>query len=132
MIKLLLVTPPVNSLGDFVAALRLDADVELLCAESGQAALKTADEKHIDIVFANENLGDMTGIELAEKMLTVNPMINCAAVSTLSSEEFSEASEGLGLLAQFPANPDKSMAEELLQQVKTIMGRVASSVKRET
>ena len=124
-IKLLLVTPNRNSLEDLAAALKINNDVELFWAESGGKALATAGETLVDLVVAEECLGDMTGLELAEKMLSVNPMINCAAVSSLSSKEFHEASEGLGLLAQLPANPGKEHAEDLLQRIKNIKGRLA-------
>jgi len=125
MIKLLLVTPTRNSLGGLASALKINDDVELFWAESGGKALAIAAETLVDLVVTDECLGDMTGLELAEKMLSVNPMINCAAVSSLSSKEFHEASEGLGLLAQLPALPGKDQAEELLQRIKNLKGRLA-------
>ena len=125
VIKLLLVTPTRKALGDFASALKTNDEVELLWAESGGNALAIAAETLVDLVVTDEFLGDMTGLELAEKILSVNPMINCAAVSSLSSKEFHEASEGLGLLAQLPALPGKEQAEELLQRIKNIKGRLA-------
>jgi YesN/AraC family two-component response regulator len=125
MIKLLLVTPNRNSLGGLASALKINDDVELFWAGSGGKALAIAAETHLDLVVTDECLGDVTGLELAEKMLSVNPMINCAAVSSLSSKEFHEASEGLGLLAQLPALPGKEQAEELLQQIMDLKGRLA-------
>jgi two-component SAPR family response regulator len=35
----------------------------------------------LDLVVVDEKLGDMTGIEFIETLVSVNPMINCAAVS---------------------------------------------------
>jgi len=137
MIKLLLVTPTRNSLGGLASALKINADVELFWAESGGNALAIAAETLVDLVVTDEwetlvdlvvtdeCLGDMTGLELAEKMLSVNPMINCATVSSLSPKEFHEASEGLGLLPQLPALPGKEQAEELLQRIKNLKGRLA-------
>ncbi len=96
--------------------------VELFWAESGEKALSIISDTLVDLVVTEELLGDMTGLELAERMLSVNPMIHCAAVSPLSSEQFHEASEGLGLLAQLPAVPGKEQAEYLLQRVKHLKG----------
>jgi len=45
-------------------------------------------------------------------------MITCASVSSLSPEDFHEASEGLGLMAQLPIQPGKEHAEELLQRLR--------------
>jgi len=59
----------------------------------------------------------MTGIEFMKKLLPINPMINCAAVSPLPPEEFHEASEGLGVLVQLPVAPGKLDAENLLKRL---------------
>jgi CheY-like chemotaxis protein len=125
MIRLLFVTPARDSLAGLASALERNDGVELFWAQSGGKALDMVADAPVDLVVTDEFLGDMTGLELAEKMLSVNPMINCAAVSKLSSEEFHEASEGLGVLAQLPAVPDKEQAEELLQRLIDIKRRVA-------
>jgi PleD family two-component response regulator len=125
MIRLLFVTPARDSLAGLASALERNDEVELFWAQSGGKALDMVADTPVDLVVTDELLGDMTGLELAEKMLSVNPMVNCAAVSKLSSEEFHEASEGLGVLAQLPAVPDKEHAEELLQRLMDIKRRVA-------
>ena len=120
MLKILLVSPDESAFSDFSSALADHADVELLWAGSGKEALGIASGTTIDLVVADEGLGDMNGLELAGKLLSVSFMINCAAVSRLSPEEFHEASEGLGVLAQLPIKPGKEHAEELLQRLKHI------------
>jgi len=95
-------------------------DVELTWAESGQNALDMLSETSVDLVVADKELGDMTGLEFAEKLLRVNPMINCAVLSPLPSDEFHEASEGLGVFAQLPVQPAKADAEKLLKGLKTL------------
>ena len=125
MIRLLFVTPARDSLAGLASALEGKEEVELLWAQSGGKALDMVADTPVDLVVTDEFLGDMTGLELAERMLSVNPMINCAAVSKLSSKQFHEESEGLGLLAQLPAVPDKEQAEELLQRLVDLKRRVA-------
>ena len=76
-------------------------------------------------MVTDERLGDMTGLEFAGRLLSVNPIINCAPVSRLSPEDFHEVSEGLGLMAQLPVQPSKEDAEKLLQRLrnlKSLMG----------
>lgn len=126
LIKLLLVTPTRKALGNFASALKTNDEVELLWTESGGNALAIAAETFVDLVVIDTVVGDMTGLDLAEKMLSVNPMINCTVVSLLTSKEFHEASEGLGLLAQLPENPGKEHAADLLQRIKNIKGRLAA------
>jgi len=115
MIKLLLVTPDKGPFNEFALALAHNDDVELSWAESGQRALDMLSNTPFDLVVVDEKLGDMTGMEFIETLVSVNPMINCAAVSPLPSDEFHEISEGLGILAQLPVQPGASDAENLLK-----------------
>lgn len=120
MLKLLIVSPDKNSLSGLASALVEHADVDLSWAESGETALEIASDYAIDLVVTDESLGDMTGLEFAGRLLSVNPMINCVSVSRLSPEKFHEISEGLGLMVQLPIQPGKEHAEELLQRLKNL------------
>jgi len=125
MIKLLLVTPDRKPFSEFNSALKKNDDVELSCSESGRNALKMLGNIPVDLVIVDEKLRDMTGIEFMKKLLAVNPMINCAAVSPLPPDEFHEASEGLGVLAQIPVEPGQKEAENLLKHLKNIKNLTA-------
>ena len=118
MIKLLLITPEKEPFSEFTSALTQNDDVELTWASTGNEALILLSENPVDLVIVNENIGDMTGIEFMKKLLPINPMINCAAVSPLPPEEFHEASEGLGVLVQLPVDPGEFEAEDLLKRLK--------------
>lgn len=118
MIKILLVTSEKEPFSKFDKVLKQKDDVELSWAATGQNALETLSNNPVDLVIVNENIGDMTGIEFMKKLLSINPMINCAAVSPLSSDEFHEASEGLGVLVQLPVDPGELEAEDLLKRLK--------------
>ena len=120
MLKLLLVSPNEESLSGLASALIEQGDVDLSWAESGEKALDIASYSAIDLVVTDERLGDMTGLAFADRLLSVNPMINCASVSSLSPEKFHEASEGLGVMAQLPVQPGKEDAEELLQRLRDL------------
>ncbi len=122
MLQLLLVTPKDNSLGDLAAGLSGHGEVDLDYAESGQTALSLVSRTPYDLVVVDEKLPDMTGLELVEQVVRTNAMINCAAVSPLSEDDFHEASEGLGLIAQLPVEPDKADAEALVERLKAIKG----------
>ena len=115
MIKLLLATPDKESFNEFALVLAQNDDVELSWAETGQRALDMVSGTTLDLVVVDEKLGDMTGIEFIETLVSVNPMINCAAVSPLPSGEFHEVSEGLGILAHLPVQPGAKDAEDLLK-----------------
>jgi CheY-like chemotaxis protein len=120
MIKILLVTSEKELFSEFASTLEKNEDVELFWATNGKEALEKIPDNPVDLVVVNENIGDMTGIEFMKKLLPINPMINCSAVSTLEPEEFHEASEGLGVLMQLPVNPGKFEAEDLLKRLKKL------------
>jgi two-component SAPR family response regulator len=119
-LNLLLVSREKGSLSGLVSALKKHDDVILSWSESGGEALDKISNSPVDLFVTDEKLGDMTGLELALKLLSINPMVNCAAISPLSHEDFHEASEGLGLLAQLPSQPGEKEAEELIQQLREL------------
>lgn len=120
MIKILLVTSEKELFSKFASTLGKNEDVELSWAANGKEALEEMPDNPVDLVVVNENIGDMTGIEFMKKLLPINPMINCSAVSTLEPEEFHEASEGLGVLMQLPVSPGEFEAEDLLKRLKNL------------
>ncbi len=73
------------------------------------------------LVVTDEQLSDMTGLAFVEKIVSTNPMINCAAVSRLPADAFHEASEGLGILMQLPPDPGSIHAKELLERLENIL-----------
>ncbi|MFH1723758.1 MAG: response regulator [Elusimicrobiota bacterium] len=124
-LRLLLVSPDKASLSGFAAALEEQGGVALSWADSGEKALKLASEASLDLVVTAEMLGDMTGLELAGRLLRMNPAINTAAVSRLSPQEFHEASEGLGVMVQLPTRPGGEDARGLLgrlRELKELLG----------
>lgn len=125
MLKLLLVSSDKGALSDLASALVQHSDVDLSWAESGAAALSIVSNAAVDLIVTDETLGDMTGLEFAGRLLTVNPMIHCASVSRLSPEKFHEVSEGLGMMAHLPAQPGKEHAQDLLKRLKHIKNLMA-------
>jgi PleD family two-component response regulator len=122
MLKLLLASRDIDSLSSLSSALRGQGDIELEVSGSGEKALAMLSNKAVDLVIADEDLGDMTALEFSKRLLKINAMINCAVVSSLPHEEFHEASEGLGIMAQLSNQPGGMDAENLIRTLKHIKG----------
>ena len=120
IIKILLVSQDTAPMAAFKAGLE-ENQVQTAWAQSGDNAIGKIDEESFDLVVTDENLGDMTGLEFIEKVISIKPMINCAAITSLLPADFQEASEGLGILMSLPVRPRKEQAEKLLVQLKTIL-----------
>jgi CheY-like chemotaxis protein len=95
-------------------------------ASSGDQALEIIENNPVDLVVADEQLADMTGLAFVEKLVKANPMINCAAVSSLTKSEYHEASEGLGILMQLPVRPSLADGKALLEYLRKVLGYTAA------
>ena len=120
MIRIMLAGRDQTSLTAFRSGLA-KSDVQLIRAESGGIGLSMIAGSNFDLVVADENLGDMTGLEFIRAIVAKQPMVNCAAVSSLTPEEFHEAGEGLGILMQLPIRPGQENAQMLVGQLRTIL-----------
>ncbi len=116
--NLLLVGSYDSTLSNYSRILEKHWDVSVSRAKSGEKALEMISRQEIDLVIADKLLGDTAGLEFAEKLTVINPMINCAVVNSMSAADFHEASEGLGILAQLPDRVSEKQVEELLQQLR--------------
>lgn len=121
MTRLLFVTPDKDSFADLSTEIELQGGT-IHWAASGDQALKTIRKKKFDLVITDESLGDMKGLELIKQLVAINPMINCAVVSSLSQEDYHEASEGLGILMQLPYKPGRAEGQRLMAHLNQILG----------
>ena len=119
--RILIVSPRKDDWSELADTLKQGAKVELSWVASGAEALQAIQDVLFDLVVTDEILEDMTGLELVRLLVKTSPMITCAVGSSLSSEEFHEASEGLGVLAQLPLHPGARQAHELLQRLAMIL-----------
>jgi CheY-like chemotaxis protein len=127
IINILLASRDKASMSAFKAGLEKN-QAQTAWAQSGSIAIAKLTEGNFDLVVTDENLGDMTGLEFIEKVISKKPMVNCAVVSSLLPADFHEASEGLGILMQLPARPGQEQAEKLLRQLKNILNLAEHAV----
>ena len=122
MLKLLIVSNNIDNLSEFISSLKENDLNEILSTKMCDTALKLIKDNAIDLVITDEEIGDMSGLDFAKRLIFASPMTNCVAVSSLSEKDFHEASEGLGLMNHLPLNPGRSEAEELLNTLRRIKG----------
>ena len=120
MMQILFAGRDLSSMPAFKTALE-ENGAWVTCLDSGQQTLETVSEKNFDLLVADETLEDMSGLALIGSVIVTQPMLNCAAVSSLSKEEFHEASEGLGVLMQLPTAPGREEADALMKHLKKIL-----------
>jgi CheY-like chemotaxis protein len=126
MISILLVSRNKASLSELKAGLEAYGG-QATWAESGTEALSKVAERAVDLLVADEFLADMTGLDLVKMVISKRPMINCAVVSSLSPADFHEAGEGLGILMQLPAGPNREDARQLHGHLINILNTVKNN-----
>jgi len=122
MYKVVIATSRKDDFGEFGKALETaEKDISLQWVRSGSDALAVASETPPDLLVVDETLGNMEGLTLIRELLGVNAMINTALVSPLSSSEFHEATEGLGILSNLPIVPGKADAQAILTRLAEVV-----------
>lgn len=122
MIRLLIISPNKLAFADLTSFLNKKTDIDISWEKNGRIALNIITNNPVDLVIADDQLSDMTGLDFVQKLVSINPMINSALVSTLSHDKFHQQTEGLGILAQLPKKPDEKHIQDLLEQLIKIIG----------
>lgn len=122
MIKILLSGENSNFSPAFLSGLKNESSVEIEAVETGKLTFEAISKTKADLVIVCESLPDMSGIEMIEELVKINPFVNTAIVSGLSEEDFHEATEGLGVLMPVPPDADEAYAVKLLDYLKQIVG----------
>ena len=126
----LLVTPDRSTFADLSLVIEARGGF-ISWAYSGHQALTILSQTDVDLVVADEAVGDMTGLEFFKRVIALYPMINCAAVSSLSQADYHEASEGLGLLMQLPPNPGEAEGKRLMASLDRVL-QLTPAKRKET
>jgi DNA-binding NarL/FixJ family response regulator len=122
MLHIVLASARPEAMQAFAEALSSNPQVNLQLVISGAEALEAARLNAPHLVIIDTDLPDTAPLDLVQKLLIINAMVNTAVVSPLSDEEFHEASEGLGILGRLPDAPGTSDAGKLLHQLRTVLG----------
>ncbi len=109
-----------TALAGIISELKSNKRLTLTMVDSMEEGVRKLKEEQYDVVFAAEDLADTTGLEFISRIVEINPFINTALVSSLSSEDFHEATEGLGVFMQLPVNPDPESARQMLNLLNKI------------
>lgn len=119
MNKALLVTASPGAFAPFGAALTGEG-FRLTRADSGQAALAAVGGEAPDLVIIDDQLRDVSALDLIKRIVETNAFVNTAVVTSLGEEEFHEAYEGLGVLCHLPPRPGLAEAQDLARKLKDL------------
>jgi DNA-binding response OmpR family regulator len=115
MKKILIVTSEREKFTGFTDALAREGGFEIIRADSAETAVASVCETSPRLVVIDETVGGTPGLTIARSILMKNAMINQTVLSPLTPEEFHEASEGLGIMAQISPVPDAASAKLVME-----------------
>jgi DNA-binding response OmpR family regulator len=122
MLNIILTTTRPEAFKTFSEALSSDHEVNLRLVQSGAEALEAGRAPSVHLIVFDADLPDGSPLDLVQKLLAINAMVNTVVVSPLSDEEFHEQSEGLGVLGRLPQLPGPSDATDLLHKLRRVIG----------
>jgi two-component SAPR family response regulator len=118
-----MVTKDNNSFSGLESGLK-EKDAEIFWADSSDTAIEKISNKFFDLIVVGETIADMSGLKFVEKIVSINPFLNCAVSSPLSHDEFHEVSEGLGVIMKLPVFPEEKHAGELIETYRKIVSLI--------
>jgi DNA-binding response OmpR family regulator len=122
MLRIVLATTRPKAWRPFAAALTSNSEVHLDYVVSGAEALDSVRTSAPHLVIVDSDLPDRAPLDLVQKLITINAMVNTAVVSSLPDQEFHEVSEGLGVLIRLSEVPGRSEAGNLLHKLRMVLG----------
>jgi DNA-binding NtrC family response regulator len=117
MLSILLVGKESASLAGLAEELTTNDKINVSQVASGREVMEVIENSKVDVVVTAEDLADGPALSFVQELIKKQPLINCAMVSALASENFHEATEGLGVFMQLPVHP---AAEEAVKMVKLL------------
>ena len=124
MIKILIISERQEKLADFTKALEKDREVDLLTATAVEDAINMAEYHAPALIVVDEQVGDLSGVDLVRRLIGVNAFLNTAVLSASTDEDFHLRSEGLGILARLPIHPGDKDALRMLELLRSLMSTI--------
>ena len=124
MIHVLLIGPRFRVHLDVENFFQKHDDVKVSKVLSRWRALDLMAQQHYDLAIIDEFVGQQTGIELAESLVPLEPMMNMVLINPLPPDRFHEVTEGMGILAQLSLQPSEEELEKMLTALRSILVRM--------
>jgi len=118
MKNFLIVTDTDDNFSGLLTALNARTELKARLADCTESALQALTESVPDLIIIDEAVNGVSGLDIARAIIRKNAMVQIAVVSRLSSEDFHEVAEGLGIMAHLPPGPGSHDAEILLETLE--------------
>jgi hypothetical protein len=120
MFEIVIATNDSDRFGPFVRRLSAEPGWTIAVVRSVEEVRRRASSASPGLMVIDETLDGIANIDIARDVIFANAMINLILVSSLSAEDFHEASEGLGVLASLPPYPGQDDASRLIEVMKSL------------
>ena len=124
-ITILIISERQAELSDFIEVIQKEKDADLLLSATVEDAIQLADDRAPALIVVDEKVAHPSGLDLVRRFIEMNAFAHTAVLTSLSEDDFHRRSEGLGILARLPIQPQKKDAFRLLdlfEQLTSTMG----------
>ncbi len=121
MISILAVGKESDAMAGLISVIGRYPGIEISGPEPVDHAFDMISTRPYDLLIVEEELGDMTGIAFIKKLLSTNPFINTALISSLPPDDFHQATEGLGVLMHLTRKPDAEQSAILVKKLRKVL-----------
>lgn len=119
-INIIILSKEESSLADVASVFAAHNGFDITWFASAEQVWTFMQSTKIDVAVVSDLLQDCTGLQFIKKLVTKNPLVNCALISSLSHDEFHEATEGYGIFMQLPVNPTPQSANDMIEHLGKI------------
>ena len=119
-INIIILSKEESSLADVASVFAAHNGFDVTWFASAEQVWTFMQSTKIDVAVVSDLLHDCTGLQFIKKLVTKNPLVNCALISSLSHDEFHEATEGYGIFMQLPVNPTSQSANDMIEHLGKI------------
>jgi DNA-binding NtrC family response regulator len=119
-IHVILLSKEESSLAEVSSVFAAQSGFDVTWFSSAEQVWTFMQSTKIDVAVVSDLLEDCTGLQFIKKLVTKNPLVNCALMSPLSHDEFHEETEGYGIFMQLPVNPTPQSTNDMIEHLGKI------------
>jgi len=124
MQTIVLASPQVDRWQTFSDALAAGIQADIVTVRSAADAIEATHKLRPQLVVIDDQVGDLTTVELIRRLLGIDAMINTAVASAQAEAIFHEETEGLGILMKLSPLPTSAEAGRLVECFRQVTGVV--------
>jgi DNA-binding response OmpR family regulator len=117
----LLITSRPDGLQELTRGIDKEPGLKVRAAYTMDEALAVLADDPPLLAVIDDSVGEVSGLDVVRRLMRIDAFLNTAVLSALDEETFHRRSEGLGILARLPLQPDAGDVARLLEALRRVV-----------